>query len=94
MRQVAIFRHNLFKISEPFITQQAQQLRRYKPLYLGRLRYGAAPADTDSSAMQDLVSGSPIPFVARQMPTRDPAPYPYTVCCWPPATSHSRSRAT
>ena len=75
MRQVAIFRHNLFKISEPFITQQAQQLRRYKPLYLGRLRYGAAPADADSPAMQDLVPGSPIPGVVRQMLTRDPQPY-------------------
>ncbi len=48
MRQVAIFRHNLFKISEPFITQQAQQLRRYQPVYLGRLRYGAAPAGAES----------------------------------------------
>jgi glycosyltransferase involved in cell wall biosynthesis len=73
--QVAIFRHNLFKISEPFITQQAQQLRRYKPLYLGRLRYGAAPAAAESAAMQDLVQGSPIPGVVRQMLTRDPAPY-------------------
>jgi colanic acid/amylovoran biosynthesis glycosyltransferase len=75
MRQVAIFRHNLFKISEPFITQQAQQLRRYKPLYLGRLRYGAAPAGTDSPALQDLAPDWPIPIVARQMLTRDPEPY-------------------
>src|SRR5271167_2194943 len=75
MRQVAIFRHNLFKISEPFITQQAQQLRRHQPLYLGRLRYGEAPAGAEAPALQDLVPGWPIPFVARQILTRDPAPY-------------------
>ncbi len=75
MRQVAIFRHNLFKISEPFITQQAQQLRRYQPLYLGRLRYGAAPSGAQALAMQDRVCGSPIPAVARQMLSRNPAPY-------------------
>ncbi len=75
MRRVAIFRHNLFKISEPFIMQQAQQLRRYAPLYLGRLRYGAAPEGAESLALQDLVTGSPLPLIARQMLTRNPEPY-------------------
>ncbi len=42
-REVAVFRHNLFKISEPFITEQAQHLRRYRPLYVGRLRFGRPP---------------------------------------------------
>jgi len=36
VREVAIFRHNLFRVSEPFIAQQAQRLRRYRPFYLGR----------------------------------------------------------
>ena len=49
MRHVAIFRHNLFRISEPFITQQAQQLRRYTPLYLGRLRFGNPPEGAAST---------------------------------------------
>jgi glycosyltransferase involved in cell wall biosynthesis len=75
MRQVAIFRHNLFKVSEPFITQQAQQLRRYTPLYLGRLRYGVAPPGAAALALADMVKGWPIPLIARQMLTRDPEPY-------------------
>ncbi|MBB5374220.1 glycosyltransferase [Acidocella aromatica] len=75
MRQVAIFRHNLFKVSEPFITEQAEHLRRYHPLYVGRLRYGAPPPGAESLALSDLVKGWPIPFIARQMLTLDPAPY-------------------
>ncbi|MGH8260952.1 MAG: glycosyltransferase [Steroidobacteraceae bacterium] len=74
MREVAIFRHNLFKLSEPFITQQAQRLRRYRPLYLGRLRYGAPPRGAESLALQDL-SRWPLPRIGWQMLTRDPRPY-------------------
>ena len=33
MRQVVIFRHNLFKRSEPFIAQQGQALRRYRSFF-------------------------------------------------------------
>lgn len=75
MREIAIFRHNLFRISEPFITQQAGQLQRYKPLYLGRLRFGAAPAGADSLALQDLGPWWPLPRIGWQMVTRDPRPY-------------------
>jgi len=75
MQQVAVFRHNLFKVSEPFITEQAEHLRRYRPLYVGRLRYGAPPQGAESLALEDLVKGWPIPFVARQMLTMNPAPY-------------------
>lgn len=71
-REIAVFRHNLFRISEPFITQQAQQLRRYKPLYLGRIRYGAAPEGAESLALRDRLS---LPAIGRQMLTRDPEPY-------------------
>jgi len=42
-REIAVFRHNLFRISEQFIIQQRRQLKRYKPIYMGRLRYGAPP---------------------------------------------------
>ncbi len=70
MRDVAVFRHNLFRISEPFITQQAQRLQRYRPLYLGRLRFGDAPEGAQSLAVQDL---SPAwPRVAWQTISRSP----------------------
>lgn len=75
MREIAVFRHNLFRPSEPFITQQAQRLRRYAPLYLGRLRYGAAPAGADSRALEDLGPGWPMPRIAWQMLARNPGPY-------------------
>jgi colanic acid/amylovoran biosynthesis glycosyltransferase len=84
MRQVAIFRHNLFKLSEPFIAQQAEALQRYRPVYLGRLRFGAAPAGADSLAIADLarrpwlaagaqiVAASPTPYL-RLLDDRHPA---------------------
>ncbi len=74
MREIAVFRHNLFRISEPFITQQAGQLRRHKPLYLGRLRFGAPPAGADSLALRDLGPWA-MPRIGWQMITRDPRPY-------------------
>jgi len=75
VREIAVFRHNLFKISEPFITQQAQGLRRHKPLYLGRLRFGAPPAGADSLALQDLDPRWPLPRIGWQMVTRNPHSY-------------------
>jgi glycosyltransferase involved in cell wall biosynthesis len=75
VRDIAIFRHNLFRISEPFITQQAQQLRRHRPLYLGRLRFGDPPDGADSLALQDLGPWWPLARVGWQMITRDPRPY-------------------
>ncbi len=75
VREVAIFRHNLFRISEPFIAQQAQRLRRHRPLYLGRLRYGDAPPGAASLALQDRVRGSALPLVAWQALSGDTRPY-------------------
>ena len=74
MREVAIFRHNLFKISEQFITQQAQHLKCYKPLYLGRLRFGDTPTQATSLALQDL-GPWPLPGIVWQTITRTPRPY-------------------
>src|ERR1700722_6632634 len=71
-REIGGFRHNLFRISEPFITQQAQQLRRYKPLYVGRLRYGDAPEGADSLAVRDLDGRWPWARIGWQMVTRNP----------------------
>jgi colanic acid/amylovoran biosynthesis glycosyltransferase len=73
--EIAVFRHNLFRISETFITQQAGQLRRYRPLYVGRLRYGDAPAGADSLALSDLGGPLPLARIGWQMLTRNPEPY-------------------
>ncbi len=74
-REVAIFRHNLFKVSEPFVAQQAQQLRRYRPIYLGRLRYGAPPPGAETLALQDRGGLGAWLTIGAQMITRNPAPY-------------------
>ena len=86
---VAIFRHNLFKISEPFITQQAQKLRRYRPLYLGRLRYGEPPDGAASLALQDLSPSWPLPGVAWQTLTRATAPYQRLLAHHRPSLIHA-----
>src|SRR5882757_2129454 len=75
VREIAIFRHNLFRLSEPFIAQQAQHLRRYRPLYLGRWRFGQPPGGTESLALQDLARWRALPCIAWQMTPRAPAPY-------------------
>lgn len=74
MRQVAIFRHNLFKLSEPFIAQQAEALQRYRPVYLGRLRFGTAPAGAESLAIADLAR-RPLLAAGRQIVSASPLPY-------------------
>jgi colanic acid/amylovoran biosynthesis glycosyltransferase len=88
-REIAVFRHNLFRISEPFITQQAGQLRRYKPLYVGRLRYGDAPTEADSLALSDLGGLWPLARIGWQMLTRDPGPYQRLLAGRRPALIHA-----
>lgn len=75
VRDIAIFRNNLFRISEPFITQQAQQLRRHKPLYVGRLRYGDAPLGAQALALRDVGGRWAMPGIGLQMLTRNPRPF-------------------
>ncbi|MCY1292452.1 D-inositol-3-phosphate glycosyltransferase [compost metagenome] len=48
-----IYRHQLFKISEPFIVQQAGSTKKFVPVYLGRKRYGPAPDGAMSLALDD-----------------------------------------
>ena len=73
--EVAIFRHNLFRISEPFIAEQAQHLRRYRPLYVGRKRFGLPPDGASSLALEDLYKRWKLPRIGWQMLTGDAQPY-------------------
>lgn len=75
MREVAIFRHQMFKVSEPFITQQAEQFRQFSPVYLGRERFGEAPAGSKSFALTDMPEQRQISRRLWQVVTRDPRPY-------------------
>jgi len=75
LREVAIFRHNLFKVSEPFIAGQAQRLRRYQPLYIGRMRFGVPPPGASSLALEDLYGRWALPRIGWQMITGNPRPY-------------------
>jgi len=75
LSEVAIFRHNLFRISEPFIAEQAQHLRRYRPLYVGRKRFGPPPDGASSLALEDLYKRWKLPRIGWQMLTGDTHPY-------------------
>jgi colanic acid/amylovoran biosynthesis glycosyltransferase len=75
LREVAIFRHNLFRISEPFIAGQAQHLRRYRPLYVGRKRFGLPPDGASSLALEDLYKRCALPRIGWQMITGNTRPY-------------------
>jgi colanic acid/amylovoran biosynthesis glycosyltransferase len=73
--EVAIFRHNLFRISEPFIADQAQHLRRYRPFYVGRKRFGLPPDGARSLTLEDLYKRWTLPRIGWQMLTGDAQPY-------------------
>ncbi|TWB08893.1 glycosyltransferase involved in cell wall biosynthesis [Nitrospirillum amazonense] len=89
MRDVVIFRHNLFRVSETFITEQARFLRRHAPLYVGRLRYGPPPPGAASLALADLWPRFTLPRIGWQMLTRDPAPYERLLAGRRPALIHA-----
>jgi colanic acid/amylovoran biosynthesis glycosyltransferase len=88
VREVAIIRHNLFKTSEPFITAQALELRRYAPIFLGRLRHGAAPLGADALALSDTGPAWPL-RAAWQMLGRSPAPFLKLLGARRPALLHA-----
>lgn len=84
---MAVFRHNLFKVSEVFITEQARHYRSYHPFFLGRLRHGAAPAGMNSLAVGDL--GWALPRAGWQMVSRGIAPYERLLAGRRPAVIHA-----
>src|SRR6201986_4843414 len=73
--RVAIFRHNLFRTSEPFIADQARHLRRYQPFFLGRKRFGPPPDGASSLALEDLYPSFTLPRIGWQMLSGDVRPY-------------------
>lgn len=75
MKQVAVFRHQMFKLSEPFITQQSEQLRSFRPIYLGRDRFGEGPSGSESHALADMPDQRRFHRRLWQVLTRDPRPY-------------------
>lgn len=75
MNTALIFRHQLFKVSEPFITQQAEHLTRFRPVYLGRSRFGSSPEGAHSFALEDIATQRRFSRRLWQVLTRDPRPY-------------------
>ncbi len=64
-------------------------MRRYRPLYLGRLRYGPAPAGAQSLALAERLSARTLPGIAWQMLSRDPRPYERLLAGRPVALVHA-----
>jgi colanic acid/amylovoran biosynthesis glycosyltransferase len=89
LRDVAIFRHNLFRISEPFITDQAQHLRRYRAFYVGRKRFGPSPEGTSSLALEDLYKQYTLARIGWQMLTGNTRPYLRLISQQRPALIHA-----
>ena len=86
---VAIFRQNLFRVSEPFITDQAGRLVGYEPFYLGRIRHGPAPSSARSYALADRGRLRALPAIARQMATRAASPFERGLAGTRPALIHA-----
>ena len=66
--RVGIFRLQLFKPSETFITAQAGALSRHQPIYIGRRLFGPAPAGAEVASL-----GPGWTAALRLMLLRDPA---------------------
>src|SRR5579862_7161173 len=75
MLNIVIYRHQLFKFSEPFIANQAERLEDCEVLYLGRDRFGTGPSDAASLALCDLPDQNTLRARIWQVLSRDPRPY-------------------
>ncbi|MGI4977459.1 MAG: glycosyltransferase [Janthinobacterium lividum] len=89
MREVVVFRNNLFRISEPFVTQQAGQCQGYQPVYLGRLRFGPPPPGAASFALADAGRWRSMASVAWQVASRSPAGFGRLLAGHAPALVHA-----
>jgi len=76
METVLVYRHQLFKPSEPFIQHQALALRSFRPVFVGRYRAGA-PIDPAVRALtlRDRPGATGSLQAAFNVLTRDPGCY-------------------
>lgn len=75
MKNVAIYRHQLFKVSEPFIAMQASGLRKYHPIYTGRSAYGVPPSGAEYYEVYDGMGFTGRMSKVWQVATRYPGKY-------------------
>ncbi len=87
--EIVVFRQNLFRVSEPFVTGQAEALPHYRPIYLGRRRHGPAPEGACTLALEDGAGWASWPGIGWQMITRRPAPYQVLLAGRRPALIHA-----
>ncbi|MGH8566838.1 MAG: glycosyltransferase [Gammaproteobacteria bacterium] len=85
MRNVLIYRHQLFTPSETFIACQAGALRRFRPVYAGRLTLGEPPLGSRVATLQ----GTSRVTIARQALLRDPRPLHARTRGYGPALIHA-----
>lgn len=85
MRNVLIYRHQLFEPSEGFIVGQAGRLRRFRPVYVGRQVMGPGP---DGAERRTLAAASRTE-VLRYMLARDPWPILRRVASLEPVLIHA-----
>jgi colanic acid/amylovoran biosynthesis glycosyltransferase len=67
---VVVYRHQLFRLSENWITAQTGAMRRFTPVFAGRCRQGVAP----EGARAITLEGESLATRARQVLLRDPRP--------------------
>lgn len=75
MKDVVLFRHQLFKASETFITEQGSALGKFSPIYLGRKRYSKPVDGVRSLALEDIPEQRSFRNRMWQVATRDVRPY-------------------
>jgi len=69
--RIIVYRHQLFKYSEPFIVAQAQSCSKFTPIYVGRKAIDSCPdaAEVITLGEKDFLS------LARHVFLRDPTPF-------------------
>ncbi len=75
MKKVIIFRNQLFKYSETFITNQASRLTNYTPIYLGRERQANTSTVGENLVLDDIERQKKFPYRQWQVITRSPKYY-------------------
>lgn len=70
-KKILIFRQQLFKPSETFITAQAENLINYTPIYVGRKEYGEAPKNSETVLLADPSLLKQIKYVCSRSPKKE-----------------------